>query len=420
MIPDRYPAPFAASAFHEQFKLNQWWFFTKTYAIAMIADDPDLDNAEKDRLKMDLMTAEVPDPQAVATRETHTHHDVVAFLSLMEDRLPMRVLPYVHVGLTSSDLVENAHHVMLRRHAELMAPLLNDLARAGTRFEATKNPRAGRTHGQLADITTFGHQIAVHRHTLYRLSSELFDYANAPVYKSPGPTGNTPHKIRRDPFVLARLSPESITIPSTQVLPRDFQIKWASLYLRVAVELEAYATLIRCGARSDIGELQEGTAVGSSAMPHKRNPVLSEKVCGLARLARGYFMTIAENGALWDDRDISNSSVERVAVPDLAATVEHMTHTMTQVIQGLDINLVRMYANANHGQTASNILQSLAQKHLGMGPVAANQYVSRNIRFGSGTFWFRAPEADDFDGDVDPRVPEWLEEAKSIWDGLFI
>jgi adenylosuccinate lyase len=161
-------------------------------------------------------------------------------------------------------------------------------------------------------------------------------------------------------------------VPSTQIVPRDYLIEWAMLYQRIALASESLALFIRCGARSEIGEFFEDVdRVGSSAMPGKRNPIDSEKVCGLARVSRGHLLTLMESYALWEDRDLSNSSAERIAVPGMAATVEHMTNTMLKVVRVLGINHTKVAQNAQDSRTRTNYNQSYIQRSEKVGPLEA-------------------------------------------------
>lgn len=403
---DRYHAPHASTVFSDTMRIRRWTHLTKEYAReALDSAFPD-DSADLREL---IHSIEGPSPKAVQIRETYTRHDVVAFLSLIEQEADPKIHQYLHYGLTSSDLVENAHHDALGQHAQQLLAMCNSLSIVlRNRYLPIRQPRAGRTHGQVADVTQLDHQLHMHREVIRRIMRDLGEWPNMPgkfgfVTKSPGPTGTSP-------FRRAGVT----SFPSSQIIPRDFQIEWATVYLRLAVELESLATLIRCGARSEIGELAEGVAVGSSAMPHKRNPVASEKVCGLARVARGHFMAIAENGAFWDDRDISNSSVERLAVPDLAATVEHMLFTMIGVVTNLVVDGERMKANAQDPRTASSILQTMAQKHFALGPTGASEFVQNHIQFDivDGAFYFadNVPEGLDY-------MDAWINEARELWQG---
>jgi adenylosuccinate lyase len=365
-----------------------------------------------------------PTPEAVRTREGETQHDVVAFLSLMQDKMPEPWHRYLHYAMTSSDLVENAHFWMLRTHLSQLTVKWSHLyhaTHASIPFnkeaeEPKAVPRPGRTHGQLAEVTSWNHQMVSWSYGAYSILVDAHKLnPTLLATKSIGPTGCS--SLRQDQF--------PYVVPSTQVIPRDFQLAWASIYLRLACQMENLALLVRNGSRSEVGEIREGrlsTQVGSSAMPHKRNPIKSEKVCGLARVARGLFATIAEStGALWDDRDISNSSVERVAVPDLAHTVEHMIDTMLEVMLKIEIDEDRMVLNAKNPECWTGVVQSLIQKHTGIGPVKAGDVVRRLLADGdpewllSRTYhWF----IESFPQGVS-MGNDFLREYAAAWDLVF-
>lgn len=189
--------------------------------------------------------------------------------------------------------------------------------------------------------------------------------------KSVGPVGNSTIRESLEGDYL-------FEVPSFQIIPRDFLTGWASDYLRLASFLEGLANFVRLGSRSEINELREGktgTRQGSSAMPGKENPIDSEKVVGLARIARGYHLALSEvSGSLWEERDLSNSSTERIAVPGLAATVEHMLETMLNVVVHLQINVSNMNRNARDPRCVTNLLQTQEQSK-GLDPIAASKKV---------------------------------------------
>lgn len=409
----RYPAPNANVIFDDRAKYDRWKYFTDLYAYERIvsSDEPE---PVKDLLVSYLMTAQTPSPSTVESFERLAGHDVVAFLAAYTKFMPEALKPYIHYGLTSSDLVDNGHFMAMRLHAKQLMLLVQDLDRQLHQWEAMETPRAGRTHGQVADMTSLNHQLRVHSATLSRIRGSLEMLYMDNILKSPGPTGHSPLVEYAARQIAARNGWQFVR--STQVIPRDWQVEWASVYVRLAGELESLATFIRCGARQEIGELREGASrIGSSSMPTKKNPIDCEKVCGLARVARGYFSTLAENVALWDDRDISNSSVERIAVPELAATVEHMTLVMTGVMQNLDVDYNRMRYNAENVATMTNLLQTLAQKYFKIGPVAAGKLMREVLDMDSVTIDGPRLVSNGYNEDT---IYLWKNEAEAIWDGL--
>lgn len=314
-----------------------------------------------------------PEPSIIAWRhaEAEYGHEIVGFLDTYLARLPQELHPYVHYGLTSSDLTEYDLHSAIAAHAlglmDGLIDLMSGLAAKIGLYQALS--RAGRTHGQTAEVTTLGHQLLVFYRTLERIRDDL-DGVTWVAIKSPGPTGHADILCPWD------------TVPSTQILPRDFLLRWASTYLNLSNTLETMAMFVRLGSRSEIAEFTEGAAFkrqGSSAMPGKRNPIQSERVCGLARVARGQFLSLAEVSALWEDRDLSNSSTERLMVPGLASTVEHMLATVTQVFCELVIDTDRIRANSQDPCCRTNETQRKIQLQNQVGPIEASRLATERV-----------------------------------------
>jgi adenylosuccinate lyase len=374
----RYSAPIANVCFSDQFKIRNWRHITDNYASASMEE-----LGEKTMIG-ELSAYKTPTPEAVRTREAETGHDVVAFLSVYTQDMPDNLKRHIHRGLTSSDLVDWAHFYALRFHAAEMLRSIDDLRGAVAKFDMVETARIGRSHGQAAAPTTLSHQLRVYTDLLVDIANDLHKFQREPIMKSPGPTGKDVATLPRRAHAVSKLLGAEI-VRSTQIIPRDYQIRWAALYLRLAGICENLAMLVRLGARSEVGELREGLSssrVGSSTMPHKHNPIDSEKICGLARVVRGYFSTIAENNVFWEERDISNSSVERITVPDFAATMEHMMFTTVNVISNLQqtVNHERLCQSS----TWTALAQTLVQEYAVLGPVEAGGVVRE---------WKVAPES---------------------------
>lgn len=373
---ERYPAVDAILVFSDAEKIEYWRHITDMYAMAS------MEEVGHEHLIHELPKFATPDPLAVRTREQETGHDVVAFLSVYTQDMPSEVKRHIHRGLTSSDLVDYAHFRALRNHAIALGCRVRALRTALGKKQLTNTVRVGRTHGQIASPTSLTHQLRVQEVILGKIYEDLDAFSSRPLIKSAGPTGNSPYMKQRQRRAAELMG--SRIIPSTQIIPREYQLEWACIYLRLVVTLENLALLVRLGSRSEVAELREGAAgdrVGSSSMPHKQNPIDSEKVSGLARVARGYFSTLAENCAFWEDRDLSNSSVERITVPDYAAVVEYMTVTVTKVMRDLQFfSSSLLMTSAPWTATAQALLQQFA----GLGPVEASQVVrSWNVPPGS-------------------------------------
>jgi len=293
--------------------------------------------------------ARVDGPQ-VGKREAKTRHDVVAFLGELGSHLRSDA-QYLHRGLTSSDALDTATAVQLAQAADLLLKDLEAL-RQVVRRKALKYQKTiciGRTHGVHAEPTTFGLKLAVCYAELNRAKRMLQEARGwVAIGKISGAVGTYAHL---SPFVeqyvcrKLKISPAAI---STQVVPRD---GYAAFLCHVAIigsMLERIATEIRHLQRTEVLEaeepFEEGQA-GSSAMPHKRNPVSAERVTGLARLLRAYAAASLENVALWHERDISHSSVERVILPDATCVLDFMLLEMTRILKGMRVYPNRMRAN---------------------------------------------------------------------------
>lgn len=365
----RYSAPQAEDMFSPEETLRRWKMITDQYAETLAGRS--------------FAGYRCPTPGAVATREISTGHDVVAFLSMYTQSMPDEDKTFIHRGLTSSDLVDNGMFMACRQHARYLANRLDEFDEVLSRMQQTEVIRAGRTHGQLAAPTTLNHQLDTIRVPMREISNDLRDYTTRGIFKSPGPTGwaNTAD-MERAKQVADRLSTRTFyVVPSTQVIPRDYLLRWACLYLRAAAVVENFALLVRLGSRSEVRELREGATanrVGSSSMPTKQNPIDSEKICGLANVVRGQFTTIASNTALWEERDLTNSSLERITVPDLAATVEHIVDTGIKVAMGLRV----MRGHAAHTLARNaGVWVALAQRTLQevamYGPIEAGDMIRK-------------------------------------------
>ncbi len=286
----------------------------------------------------------------IARREGKTKHDVVAFLGELGSHLG-KDARYLHLGLTSSDALDTATAVQLKQAADILLEDLENLRRVvASQARRYKNTLCiGRTHGVHAEPTTFGLKLAVSYAELSRAAGFLRDARNwVAVGKVSGAVGTYAHlspAVERQICRKLGLRPAPI---STQVVPRD---GYAVFLCRVAIlggMLERLATEIRHLQRTEVLEAEEpfdeGQA-GSSAMPHKRNPVSCERVTGLARLLRGYAACSLENIPLWHERDISHSSVERVILPDATCLLDFMLVEMIRIVGGMKVYPQRMRAN---------------------------------------------------------------------------
>ncbi|MDF4006884.1 adenylosuccinate lyase [Limosilactobacillus fermentum] len=282
--------------------------------------------------------------------EAVTHHDVIAFTRDVSKSLgPER--KWVHYGLTSTDVVDTAQGLQLKKVNDILRQDIQDfmdiLANRAREFKYTVC--MGRTHGIHAEPTTFGLKLARWYSEMKR-NQERFEHAAKGVEagKISGAVGTF---AEVDPQVEAYvcqklgLRPQEI---STQVLPRDLHAEYVAAIALVGTALENMATEVRSLQRTEIHEVEEHFAKGqkgSSAMPHKRNPIGSENICGCARVLRGNVVTAYEDVTLWHERDISHSSAERMILPDSTALLDYMLHRFGKIIKNLDVFPDRMKHN---------------------------------------------------------------------------
>jgi adenylosuccinate lyase len=301
----------------------------------------------------------LPTPEQVEIQEQTLKHDVMAFLEAWRLNTDNREIHrFLHYGLTSSDVVETAQAVLLAEANWLIQKagyeLLEQLIEHAFKYKDTR--RAGRTHGQVAEPTTWGYRVADIAFALDRSIERMaFVCGGVQTAHISGPLGNYAHVSRAVELDVAKELGLNAPESATQVLMRDSLGAWAYSLASLVTVCEAFALEVRHGQRTEVGEIFEGRSAGqegSSSMPHKENPITAEKICGLAKMARAYVMPITEGVALWHERDISHSSVERIAVPDLCAITEHVLKATRDLVNNLRINAAGMLYNlATEGST---------------------------------------------------------------------
>ena len=302
------------------------------------------EDVEKIRQKA---TFSVPRIQEI---EEQTRHDVVAFTRAVSESLGEE-RKWVHYGLTSTDVVDTANGYLLKQADAILLKDIEDflevLRKRAVEFKET--PCIGRTHGIHADITSFGLKWALWYEEMKR-NLERFKYAAQGVEagKMSGAVGNfanIPPFIQD--YVCEHLGIDSANI-STQVLQRDRHAYYLSTLSLIASTLEQMAFEVRNLQRTEVREAEEAFRKGqkgSSAMPHKRNPISSENICGCARVMRGYMVTANENVALWHERDISHSSTERIVLPDATELLDYMLNRFRGILENLVVYPETMLAN---------------------------------------------------------------------------
>ena len=294
------------------------------------------------------------DPDRVAQLEERVGHDVVAFLDAVSERLGDDAR-YIHRGLTSSDVLDTALALQLVRAADLLLKDVDRLSESVRRraIQERGTLMAGRTHGMHAEPLTFGFVLAGWLDELERAHARLSAVREeVRVGKLAGAVGtHATVDPRVEEWALQRLGLQVAPV-TTQVVARDRHAHFMTALAILAGSLEKFATDIRLWQTTEVAEVREPFGPeqkGSSAMPHKRNPVLSERICGLARTVRGYAQVALENQALWHERDISHSSAERIIIPDACTLMDYIVRLMSDIVEGLTVDRERMRANLYRG-----------------------------------------------------------------------
>ena len=283
------------------------------------------------------------DVERIKEIEKHTNHDLIAFLKNLEENIGPSA-KYIHKGLTSSDVLDTALALQLRDGIEILEKDLVEYLKAlKKQARKYKNlPLIGRTHGIHAEPITLGLKLlsfySEGLRNLERLRKAREEVAYIKISGAVGSYSQLPPDVEKTVAKKLKLKIEPV---STQVIPRDRIAYLMSVLALVAAGLERLALEIRHLQRTEVSEVFEPFGKkqkGSSAMPHKRNPILCERICGLARMFRGYLIPAIENISLWHERDISHSSVERIILPDGFILLDYMLNLMTKIVEGLEVN----------------------------------------------------------------------------------
>ncbi|MEO0161030.1 MAG: adenylosuccinate lyase [candidate division WOR-3 bacterium] len=310
------------------------------------------------------------DPERVAEIEKITNHDVIAFLEAVREKIGKEGR-WVHFGMTSYDLVDTAWGMILKEALKVVlkdvGKLLQILKRLASKYRRT--PQMGRTHGVFAQPITFGYKIKSWYQEILRAQSRLKQALNEIAFgKLSGAVGAytiLSPDIEKKVMRRLGLKPEPV---STQVIPRDRHAYLVATLVLYGCALERIATEIRNLSRSEIGEVSEPFTKGqkgSSAMPHKQNPITCERVCGLVKVLRGYLIPALENINLWHERDLTNSSGERVIIPDAFHLVHYCTKKMIWVLKNLKVFPERMMENITNSlglYASQNLMNRLIEK----------------------------------------------------------
>jgi adenylosuccinate lyase len=353
-VIERYTFPELAAVWNEEAKFRYWLEVELAVCRARAAlGEIAVEEAEELAEKADFTVERIHEIEA------ETNHDVIAFVTAVSETVAAKcsanVARHFHFGLTSSDVLDTAGALQLkealrlvRDEAKVLALLLCEMALAHR-----DTVMVGRTHGVHAEPTTLGHKLAV---WAFEIERNLERLAHAEEVASVGKvSGAVGTYANVDPKVEVLTCEELDLKPapaSTQIVQRDRHAEVLATLAILGSTIEKIALEIRGAQRTEVRELAEPFGrgqKGSSAMPHKRNPILAERLCGMARLLRGYAAVGFENNALWQERDISHSSAERVVLPDSTTVAHYMLRTTIRVLKGLQVDEARMRENLNSG-----------------------------------------------------------------------
>jgi adenylosuccinate lyase len=344
---DRYTLPEMGALWSEHTKFQKWL----DVEIAVCEVHAEMGTIPRDALEQIKSRAKFSVARINEIEKT-TDHDVIAFTTNLAEEIgePAR---FVHYGLTSSDVVDTANALLLRDACDIILKKIGALLEVlkGRAFEFKSTPQVGRTHGIHAEPTSFGLTFALWYDEMRRNQRRLSQAREAvAVGKISGAVGAFAHLDPQvEERVCARLGLKWAPV-STQIIQRDNYAEYLCTLGIIASSLDKFALQVRHWQRTEVREAQEKFKQGqkgSSAMPHKRNPILSERICGMARIVRANSIVGLENVGLWHERDISHSSAERVALPDSSIAIDYMLQKMASLIDGLVVYPDRMLENLN-------------------------------------------------------------------------
>jgi adenylosuccinate lyase len=348
-VIDRYALPEMAAVFTDEARLSRW-LEVEVLAAEALAKLGGLAPEHAAAIRARAPQVDAAFVAAVAERERVTDHDVAAFVDVVQQAIGPPAGEFVHFGLTSSDVVDTALSLALVQAADLLIAaaggLYDALAESARRYAST--PMLGRTHGMHAEPTTFGAKLALFALQVDR-DRERFRRARTAVAvgKLSGAVGTYSNLDPRvEEIVCDELGLRPV--PASQVIARDRHAEYLYACASAGATVEAIATEVRLLQQSEIGEVEEPFSSGqkgSSAMPHKRNPITSERLCGIARLLRANVVPGLEDVALWHERDISHSSVERVVLPDSSQLAYYALQRAERLVRGLVVHEDRMRAD---------------------------------------------------------------------------
>ncbi len=350
---ERYSLPDMAELFSDTARLALWLeielLAVEAWARLGVVPAEDAERCRAAAPEIDASFVE-----RVAAREAVVDHDVAAFVDVVQEAIGPPSGTWIHHGLTSSDVVDTALSTTLLRAGKLLGDASSALVAVLRRraLEHATTPMVGRTHGMHAEPTTFGSKLALFclqaARDRERLARAVEGVAAGKLSGAVGTYSNVDPRVEAEVCAALGLRP----VPATQVIARDRHGEYLYALAAVGCTIEALAVELRHLQRTEVGEVEEafvGSQKGSSAMPHKRNPITAERLSGLARVLRGYLVSGLEDVALWHERDLSHSSVERIVLPDATMIACYCLRRAALLVDGLVVNVDRMRENLVEG-----------------------------------------------------------------------
>ena len=364
---DRYSLPAMKNIWQEENKYKTW------LKIELLVCEALFESGEIDKNAIEKIRSNARySLKRIQEIEKVTRHDVLAFTTAVGEKLG-EYSRYFHQGITSSDILDTSLALMLKQSAKIIIEDIENLIKAlkEKALEYKYTLMVGRTHGIHAEPITFGLKMALWFSEMQRNLERMKEAQEEVSYgKISGAVGTFAHI---DPYVeeyvCAKLNLKPAKI-SNQIIQRDRHANYLSTLAIIASSLEKYTTEIRSLQRTEIGEAEEEFSAGqkgSSAMPHKKNPIICERICGLSRVVRAYAIVALENVNLWHERDISHSSAERIIIPDSNILVDYMLQKFTNLIDNLNVYPEHMKENLNKTRGlifSQKIMLDLAKKGL--------------------------------------------------------
>lgn len=423
MIP-RYQTEFMNQLFLDEQKYYQWFLVEIAHLQSQLSFKKQNDPALIKRLYDKASTIDWSAfAKKVAVFEKDTRHDVIAFLHALEEELGADAR-MIHLGLTSSDVVDTAFSKLLSTAgSEILRKLSGLIKEIFLKAEANKGVAClGRTHGQAAEPMTFsikllGHACELHR-SFKRITAAVNEISVGKLSGAVGVYAHTGPEVEAEALKLYGLFPETV---STQVVARDRHAAFFSSLAVLAGSMERLALEIRLLMHGEVAEVSEAflpKQKGSSAMPHKKNPILSENICGLMRLVRSYALSALENQALWHERDISHSSVERVIAPDCLNIMDFSLDRLKNIIKNLEVFPEKMAENlSSHSDSLLSQAAMLSMVEGGMMRQQAYEIVQEAVMKGKlkekiETLGLKLSQADHAEEMFFERVKVYLGEVR--------